>query len=291
VKSGFVSLIGRTNAGKSSLINSLLDAKIALISHKQNATRRKINAIIMHENTQIIITDTPGLHKSDKLFNQMLINSALKAIKDCDLILFVASIFDDTKDYEEFLSLNAKVPHLLILNKVDLAKNSQVLEKISQYAKFSAHFKALLPYSCRQKSYKKALLEEVAKFMPEHPFYYDSEFLTSTNEREIYKDFILESVFENTSDELPYCVEVLSLKAKDSPNTLFLETILITDTASHKAILIGKDAATLKRIGQKARFKIEKLAEKKVMLKLFVQVKKGWQKDKNLLKRLLNDEN
>lgn len=290
MKSGFVSLIGRTNAGKSSLINSLLESKIALTSHKQNATRRKIKAIVMHGDNQIIITDTPGLHKSDKLFNQMLINSALKAIKDCDLILFVASVFDSTKDYEEFLSLNSKAPHLLVLNKVDLAKNTQVLEKMSEYAKFSTHFKALLPYSCRQKTYRKALLDEILKYLPEHAHFYDSEFLSTASAKELYKDFILESVLENLSDELPYSIELLSLKVSEKPDIIVIDATLITDTPSHKAIIIGKEGATLRRIGKDARLKIEKLAGKKVLLKLFVQVKRHWQRDENLLKRLLNED-
>ncbi|HEC1774604.1 TPA: 50S ribosome-binding GTPase, partial [Campylobacter lari] len=111
MKSGFISIVGRTNAGKSSILNSLLEEKVAMVSHKQNATRRKINAIIMHENHQLIFIDTPGLHASSKAMNQLMIDLAIKSIVDCDVILFVASIYDDIKDYENFLSLNPKVPH------------------------------------------------------------------------------------------------------------------------------------------------------------------------------------
>ncbi|TQR34696.1 GTPase Era [Campylobacter sp. MIT 99-7217] len=290
MKSGFVSIIGRTNAGKSSIINALLDAKITLVSHKQNATRRKIKAIIMHNDDQIIITDTPGLHKSDKLLNQMLINSALKSINDCDLILFVVSVFDELKDYEEFLSLEPKVPHLLVLNKVDLVKNEALLKKLSEYAKFSEHFKAIIPFSAKQKTYKKTLLDEVVKHLEEHAYFYDPSFLTPSSEKEIYKDFILEAVFESVSEELPYCVESAIKSIKDTPNALFIEANLITDTPSHKAMLIGKDGLSLKRIGKNARKKIEKLAEKKVMLRLFVQVKKAWQKDENFLKSVLDED-
>ncbi len=129
MKSGFVSIIGRTNAGKSTLINSLLEEKIALVSHKQNATRRKIKAIVMNGEDQIIFIDTPGLHESKATLNQFLIQSAIKSMGDCDVILFVASIFDSVKDYENFLSLNPKVPHIIVLNKVDLADNGTLLKK------------------------------------------------------------------------------------------------------------------------------------------------------------------
>ncbi|MBC5856974.1 GTPase Era [Campylobacter jejuni] len=291
MKSGFVSIIGRTNAGKSTLINSLLGEKIALVSHKQNATRRKIKAIVMHEKNQIIFIDTPGLHESGATLNQLLIQSAIKSMGDCDVILFVASVFDSTKDYENFLSLNPQVPHIIALNKVDLTNNATLLKKLSEYTRFSEHFKAIIPYSSKKKSYKKSLLDEIVKYLDEHEYFYDPEFLSVSSEKELYRDFILESIYENLNDELPYSSEVLINRTKNTPNLLILEANIITDTNSHKAMLIGKEGLTLKRIGKNARFKISKLAQKKVFLKLFVTVKKNWQKDEEFLKKLLNDEN
>ncbi|EHH0538299.1 GTP-binding protein, partial [Campylobacter lari] len=140
MKSGFVSIVGRTNAGKSSILNSLLEEKIAMVSHKQNATRRKINAIIMHEKNQVIFIDTPGLHASSKAMNQLMIDLAIKSIADCDVILFVASIYDDIIDYENFLKLNPKVPHIVLINKVDLADKKTLLSKLAQYNQFSSYF-------------------------------------------------------------------------------------------------------------------------------------------------------
>lgn len=291
MKSGFVSIIGRTNAGKSTLINSLLEEKIALVSHKQNATRRKIQAIVMNNEDQIIFIDTPGLHESKATFNQLLIQSAIKSMGDCDVILFVASVFDDTKDYENFLSLNPKVPHIIALNKVDLASNDVLLKKLSEYAKFSECFKAILPYSCKKKTYKKALLDEICKFLPEHSHFYDSEFLTPSSEKELFRDFILESIYENLSDELPYSCEIIITNVKERVNLCIIDAQIITDTNSHKAMLIGKDGATIKRIGKDARLKISKLIQNKVLLKLFVIVKKNWQKDEDFLKKMLNYEN
>lgn len=290
MKSGFVSVIGRSNAGKSSLINSLLEEKIALVSHKQNATRRKIKAIVMHKNHQIIFTDTPGLHQSTKLFNQMLIQSAIQSIGDCDLILFIASVFDTLKDYKDFLSLNPKVPHIIILNKIDLSDDSTLFKKLEEYSVLSENFKAIIPYSCKKRIYKNILLDELVKYLPEHAYFFDPQFLTTSSQKELFKDFILEVLFENLSDELPYSSEVLISQFKETSELLILEASIITDTNSHKAMLIGKNGLTLKRIGKAARIKISKFAQKKVLLKLFVQVKKNWQKDEIFLKKLLNYE-
>lgn len=290
MKSGFVSIIGRTNAGKSTLINSLVNEKIALVSHKQNATRRKIKAIVMSEDNQIIFIDTPGIHESNVILNQLLIQSAIKSISDCDAVLFVASVFDNTKDYERFLDLNPKVPHIIALNKVDLTNNAVLLKKLSEYSKFSNYFKAILPYSCKKKSYQKALLNELCKLLPEHSHFYDSNFLTPNSEKELFRDFVLESIYENLSDELPYCCEVMIKNVKEKANLTIIDAQIITNTNSHKAMLIGKDGTTLRRVGKNARIKITKLIQNKVLLKLFVVVKKNWQKDEDFLKKMLNYE-
>ncbi|MCV3451031.1 GTPase Era [Campylobacter lari] len=290
MKSGFISIVGRTNAGKSSILNSLLEEKVAMVSHKQNATRRKINAIIMHENHQLIFIDTPGLHASSKAMNQLMIDLAIKSIADCDVILFVASIYDDIKDYENFLSLNPKVPHIVLINKVDLVKKEVLLKKLSEYSQFSSHFSAIIPYSAKQKFYKKILLDEMIKYLPEHPYYFDPEFITTTNEKDIYRDFILEAIYENLSDEIPYSTEVKIEKIKELEQIYYINATIITDSNSHKGIILGKDGTTIKRIGKEARVKIEKLAQKKVMLKLFVQLEKNWHKNEQNLKKILYDE-
>ncbi|TXE81656.1 GTPase Era [Campylobacter peloridis] len=290
MRSGFISIVGRTNAGKSSILNALLEEKIAMVSHKQNATRRKINAIVMYENHQLIFIDTPGLHASSKTMNQLMIDLAIKSIADCDVILFVASVYDDIKDYENFLSLNPKAPHIVLINKVDLVKKEVLLKKLSEYTQFSSHFSAIIPYSAKQKFYKKILLDEMIKYLPEHPYYFDPEFITTTNEKDIYRDFILEAIYENLSDEIPYSSEVKIEKIKELKQINYINAMIITDSNSHKAMILGKDGATIKRIGKDARIKIEKFAQKKIMLKLFVQLEKNWHKNEQNLKKILYDE-
>ena len=287
MKSGFVSIIGRTNAGKSSFLNALLNEKIAIVSHKQNATRRKINGIVMNGEDQIIFTDTPGLHESNKAINQLLINQAIKSMGDCDLIVFLAPIHDDTSDYEKFLALNPEKPHILVLTKVDESSNAKVLEKITKYQKFQDKFAALLTFSTKQPTYKKPLLDEICKLLPEHEYFYDPEFLTPTNEKEIFREFILEAIYENLSDEIPYLSDVIIKSVKEKTGITEIYASIITERDIHKSMIIGKNGETIKRIGIFARKLIQNLTNTKVFLKLDVVVKKGWSKEEKSLNQII----
>ena len=287
MKSGFVSIIGRTNAGKSSFLNALLNEKIAIVSHKQNATRRKINGIVMNGEDQIIFTDTPGLHESNKAINQLLINQAMKLMGDCDLIVFLAPIHDDTSDYEKFLALNPEKPHILVLTKVDESSNAKVLEKITQYQKFQEKFAALLTFSTKQPTYKKPLLDEICKLLPEHEYFYDPEFLTPTNEKEIFREFILEAIYENLSDEIPYLSDAIIKSVKEKTGITEIYASIITERDIHKSMIIGKNGETIKRIGIFARKLIQNLTNTKVFLKLDVVVKKGWSKEEKSLNQII----
>jgi len=287
LKSGFVSIIGRTNAGKSSFLNALLNEKITIVSHKQNATRRKINGIVMNGEDQIIFTDTPGLHESNKAINQLLISQAIKSMGDCDLIVFLAPIHDDTSDYEKFLALNPEKPHILVLTKVDESSNAKVLEKITQYQKFQDKFAALLTFSTKQPTYKKPLLDEICKFLPEHEYFYDPEFLTPTNEKEIFREFILEAIYENLSDEIPYLSDAIIKSVKEKTGITEIYASIITERDIHKSMIIGKNGETIKRIGIFARKLIQNLTNTKVFLKLDVVVKKGWSKEEKSLNQII----
>ncbi|QCD52696.1 GTPase Era [Campylobacter sp. RM16192] len=288
MKSGFVSIIGRTNAGKSSLLNFLLDAKIAIVSHKLNATRRKISGIVMHEKDQIIFTDTPGLHESNKTLNKLMINETIKSMGDCDAIIFLASIHDNTDEYEKFLNLNPKKPHILVLTKVDEVSNGNTLEKITYYQKFQDKFVALVPFSVKKQTYKKPLLDEICKLLPEHEYFYDPQFLTPTNEKEIYKEFILESIYENLNDELPYSTDVIIDRVQEKDEIINIFSTIITDRDGHKSIIIGKNGETLKRIGISSRKTISKFTNKKIFLKLIVIVKKDWHKSEKIINKINN---
>ncbi|MDD5156560.1 GTPase Era [Sulfurimonas sp.] len=286
-KAGFVSLIGRPNAGKSTLMNSLLGENIAMVSQKANATRKRSNAIVMHENTQIIFVDTPGLHEREKVLNQFMLDEALKAMGDCDLIVYLAPVTDNIENYEKFLKLNnSKIKHIIVLSKIDQVSQDKLFKKIAQYNKFSDLFEALIPMAVPKKVGHKDLLNTISKLLPLSPFLYDPDDLTSELVRDIYAGFIREGIFANVSDEIPYESDVLIEKIEEDKRLDKIFATIIIEKDSQKGIMIGKGGETIKRIGKYAREKIEALSGKKAFLELEVSVKKGWSKDKSFLEEI-----
>ncbi len=286
-KAGFVALVGRPNAGKSTLMNWILGEKIALVSQKANATRKRSNAIVMHNDDQIIFVDTPGIHQAEKLLNQYMLEEALKAIGDCDLVVYLAPASDKTIHYEKFLELNCdKRKHIIVLSKIDQISQADLLKKIGEYNRFSDHFLALIPMSVNKNVGKKDLLDTIAKHLDESPYLYDPDNITTEMVRDIYKEFIREAIFDNISDEIPYESDVIIDKIDEDAPVERIRATIIVEKDSQKGIIIGKGGSAIKRIGQSAREKIERLAMKPVYLDLFVSVKKGWTSDKKFLSDL-----
>ena len=286
-RAGFVSLIGRPNAGKSTLMNSLLGEKIAMVSQKANATRRRSNAIVMLKNTQIIFIDTPGLHEREKILNQFMLDEALKAMGDCDLIVYLAPVTDSVEHYEKFLKLNKKnIKHIIVISKIDQVKQDKLFRTIASYNQYSQYFEALIPVAIPKKVGHEDLLKVIARNLPESPYLFDPEDLTSELVRDIYAGFIREGIFENVSDEVPYESDVIIESIEEEKNIDVIHAIIIIEKESQKGIIIGKGGESIKRIGKSAREKIERLSTKKAYLNLQVVVKKGWTKDVNFLKEI-----
>ncbi len=286
-KCGFVALIGRPNAGKSTLMNSLLGEKIAMVSQKANATRKRSNAIVMHDNAQIIFIDTPGIHEREKMLNQFMLEEALKAMGDADLIVYLAPVTDSIENYEKFLEITrGEIPHIIALSKIDQVSQEKLLKKIGQYNKYSDYFKALIPIAVPRKVGHKDLLDQIVKYLPESPYLYDPDDLTNELLRDIYKEFIREAIFENISDEVPYESDVIIDKIYEEPHIDKIYATIIVEKQSQKGIIIGKGGEAIKRIGKSARYKIEELSGKQCYLNLQVSVKKGWSKDKSYLEQL-----
>lgn len=285
VKSGFISVIGRPNAGKSSLINSIVGERLTMVSKKANATRKRSLSIHMHKKNQLIFVDTPGLHETERLLNQFMLEEALKAMGDCDVILFLAPALDKLTEYEKFLDLHAtKTPHILVLTKVDTLTNEKLLEKIQSYQKYQDRFQALIPMTIKKGNSFEQLCDEILKHLPTHPYMYDPDMLTTQNMREIYKEYIRESIFENTSEEIPYFTDVIVTDVKDEENLTKVNATIIVEKGSQKGIVIGKNGATLKRIGRDARVLMEKISEVKIFLKLHVSIKANWSKNRKNLR-------
>jgi len=286
-KAGFVALIGRPNAGKSTLMNWLLGETITMVSQKANATRKRINAIVMHEDDQIIFVDTPGLHEQEKLLNKFMLEEALRAIGDADLVLFLSPVNDGVKYYKEFLALNkSKRKHVVLLTKIDQYSKEKLFKTMQAFSELQDEFEALIPVSSTQDIGAKDILDEIVKYLPESPYLFDPDDLTSENLRDIYREFIREAIFENISDEIPYESDVLINAVEESGKLERITATIIVEKPTQKGMMIGKKGAAIKRIGQDARVKIENLIRKKVYLELIVSVKPGWTRDKKALNDL-----
>jgi len=284
-KAGFVAVVGRPNAGKSTLLNHVVGEKLAMVSKKAQATRKRMNIIVMHDNAQIIFVDTPGIHKKERLLNKFMLDEALKAMGESDLIVFLAPVTDKLKEYEKFLATaQAKgVKHIIVLTKIDHVKQGDILAKLGEYQKYQDSFEAIIPFSVNKKVGKKALLDEIAKHLPHSPFLYDTEILTTENIRDIYKELIRESIFENLSDEIPYESDVTIERIEESDDFDKVYATIVVEKETQKGMIVGQKGVGIKRVGKFAREQMEFFSGKKIFLDLHVAVKKGWSKNKESL--------
>lgn len=279
-KCGFVAVIGKPNAGKSTLLNWLVGEKIMLVSHKANATRKRLKGILMHEGAQIVLIDTPGLQTGKKLLNEYMLSEAIKAVSDADLVLFIADARFALKDYEEFLEISEGKPHILLLNKIDMLDREKLFKTMEELNKHKNNFLELIPISATKESGKNEILDATIKYLPASPYLYDPELLTDQNIRDIYKELIREELFNGLSDEIPYETDVVINKIDESDTLDKVYATIIANKDSQKAMIIGKGGQTIKRVGMKARMALERFSQKKIHLELFVKTNKNWTTDK-----------
>jgi GTP-binding protein Era len=279
-KCGFVAVIGKPNAGKSTLLNWLVGEKIMLVSHKANATRKRLKGILTHDDAQIILIDTPGLQTGGKLLNKYMLSEAIKAVSDADLILFIADARFALKDYEEFLEISEGKPHILLVNKIDMLDREKLFKTIEELSKHKNNFLELIPISATKESGKKEILGSIVNYLPNSPYLYDPELLTDQNIRDIYKELIREELFNGLSDEIPYETDVVINKIDESDTLDKVYATIVANKDSQKAMIIGKGGQTIKRIGTKARTALERFSQKKTHLELFVKTNKNWTTDK-----------
>ncbi len=292
-KSGFVTLIGRTNVGKSTLINLLVGEKVAGISNKVQTTRTAIKGIVNRENSQIIFTDTPGIHKPKTKLNQTMIETSFGSLPDSDIILFLIEATSndigkgDKIIIEKIKETNKKT--FLIINKIDLVKKEKLLQLIEMYRR-EYNFEAVIPISAINKKYKEIILEEIEKELPIGPAYYDVEEYTDQTLRQLAEEIIREKALKVLQDEVPHGIYVEIEKMKQRKNKQNEEIYDIEATIyclreSHKGIIIGKNGEMLKKIGMLARLDMEKNFQVKVNLKTWVKVKPDWQSNDAILNK------
>lgn len=289
-RSGFVSIIGRPNVGKSTLLNRILGEKIVITSDKPQTTRNRIQGIHNVPGAQIVFIDTPGIHQARSRLNKYMVEVALSAIREVDLILFLVEANQKPGEQEQEIIdvlAGATAPVFLVINKVDLTEKGRVLERIAAY-KDRFPFREIVPVSAGTGDGVEHLVELVRKALPEGPVYFPDDVLTDVPERFIAAEIIREKVFRMTRDEIPYAtaVEVDSFKEREDGGLVSIAATITVERDSQKGIIIGKKGAMLKKIGSSARNEIEKLLNTKVYLELFVRVRKDWSEDERMLKEL-----
>ena len=296
-KSGFVSIIGRTNVGKSTLINSLVGEKIAITANKSQTTRTVIKAIINNKNSQIIFTDTPGIHKPKTKLGTTMNDNAWSTIPEVDIILFIVEATSngigkgDQMILEKLKESNKKA--ILVINKIDLIEKEKLLKLIDLYNK-EYNFVATIPICATQNENTNKIITEIEKNLPEGPAYYDVEEYTDQTERQLVEELIREKALRLLDQEVPHGiyveVEKMKLRKTSKNQDIYdIEATIYVLRKSHKGIVIGKDGSMLKRIGTYARQDIEKMLDTKVNLKLWVKIKEGWQDNDSIVKKFKNE--
>ncbi len=281
LRSGYVAIIGRPNVGKSTLMNHILQMKLAITSRKPQTTRKKMMTVYTEDRGQLIFLDTPGIHKAKTTLGEYMDKAAIGTINDADCVLWLVepSVFigEGEKAIAEILQKSG-VPVILAINKTDTVKDSAVPPVIEAYSKLY-DFEKIIPISAKHSIGKDELLSAIFKLMPVGEPFYDEDTVTDETERDIVAELIREQILRNLSDEIPHgtAVEIDSMKEK--PSCTFIDATIFCEKNSHKGMIIGAKGQMLKKIGTGARIEAEKLLDKKVTLKLWVKVRKDWRND------------
>ena len=292
-KSGFVSIIGRTNVGKSTLLNSLVGEKVAITVDKSQTTRTRIIAIVNRENSQIIFMDTPGIHKPKTKLGEIMNETAWQAVPDSDITLFIVDATEnkigkgDSLILEKIKEKNKKT--ILIINKIDLVQKDKLLGLIESYSK-EYNFEAVIPVSALDGKNNETILNEIEKHLPEGVAYYDVDEYTDQTERQLVEETIREKALKLLDEEVPhgFYVDVEKMKSRKTTkkeDIYDIEAVIYVLRNSHKGIVIGKNGSMLKKIGTYARHDLENMLQTKINLKLWVKVRENWQENNSILKR------
>lgn len=285
-KSGFVTLIGRPNVGKSTLMNCLIGQKIAITSNKPQTTRNKIQTVYTSEEAQIVFVDTPGIHKAKNKLGDYMVNLAERSLKEVDVILWLVepSNFIGAGERHIIEQLKkANTPVILVINKIDTVKNEELFGFIDTYRK-EMEFHEIVPVSALKNKNTEELIKCVIKYLPYGPAFYDEDTITDQPQRQIVAEMIREKALRSLEEEIPHGIAVTIEKMKWRGKIVDIEAVIICERESHKGIIIGKQGVMLKKIGSSARRDIENLLESKVNLQLWVKVKKDWRDSDLLLK-------
>lgn len=285
-KSGFVTLIGRPNVGKSTLMNHLIGQKIAITSNKPQTTRNRIQTVLTTEEGQIVFVDTPGIHKAKNKLGEYMVNVAERTLNEVDVVLWLVEPATYIGAGEQYIAKQLQrvdTPVVLVINKIDSVKKEEILQAIAAY-KDIYDFAEIVPVSARNGDNTKELLKVVMKYLPYGPQFYDEDTVTDQPERQIVAELIREKALHSLNEEIPHGIAVAIDQMKMRNKVMHIDATIICERDSHKGIIIGKQGNMLKKIGSTARFEIERMLECRVNLKLWVKVKKDWRDSEFLMK-------
>lgn len=290
-KSGYISVVGRPNVGKSTLLNSIIGEKISAISSKPQTTRQNITFIHTDDDSQMIFLDTPGIQRPKNKLGEFMLNESKEGIEEADIITYIVdvskrigkaerSIIDILKEY------NGQIPIILLINKVDKIKKEELLEIISMYSN-EGIFDELIPISAIKNDGIDIYLETLKKYLKPGPMYYSEDMITDKNERFIVSEIIREKGLRYLNEEVPHglAISIEGFKKRKDKNFYDIEAIIYVEREAHKKIIIGRGGSMLKRIGTESREDIENLLDAKVNLQIWVKVQKNWREKDNLVKR------
>ena len=293
-KSGFVTLVGRPNVGKSTLMNRLIGQKIAITSHRPQTTRNKIQTVYTCDRGQIVFVDTPGIHKAKNKLGEYMVNVAEKTLKEVDVVLWLVEPSDRVGAGDQHIAnqlKNINTPVVLVINKIDMVKKDQVFGFIEAYRKLM-DFADIVPVSALKGSNEAELIDVIFKYLPYGPMFYDEDTVTDQPMRQIVSELIREKALKLLDEEIPHGIAVSIDKMKERPNgrVCDIDATIICERDSHKGIIIGKQGSMLKKIGSAARYEIERMLDAKVNLRLWVKVKKDWRDSDFLIKNFGYDK-
>jgi GTP-binding protein Era len=289
-KAGYAAILGLPNVGKSTLLNALLSQKISIVNEKPQTTRKRILGILSEENYQIIFLDTPGILKPSYLLQEKMMDDVNRSIKDADIFLLMIDAFDDPEGQKLFSIpevkkvLESGVPVILVLNKVDLIKQEIVSAMLSKFEE-QGKFKSVIPLAANVNYNIQKVLVEIVDLLPENPKFYPDDIVADENERFFVSEIIREKVLELYREEIPYSVEVLVNEFKErQANKDYIEAEIVVEKDSQKGIIIGKQGAAIKKLGEVSRKEIEGFLQHEVYLELRVKVRKNWRTDEKMLR-------
>jgi GTPase len=284
-KAGFVSIVGKPNVGKSSLMNKLVGENVSIITSKAQTTRHRIMGMLNGDDYQVVYSDTPGILEPKYSLHQAMMSFVKVSLEDADVILLVVELQDkfEPELFERFHRITT--PILLLINKVDLAKGSQVTDKIAYWKEQLPNVTDILPVSAKSGENVSKILDTVKSMLPVHPPFFPQDEFTDRTERFFASEIIREKIFLNYSEEIPYSAEVAINSFKDEPDIIRISAEIYVERDTQKGIIIGKAGSSLKKVGTEARKDMESFFGKKVFLETHVKVADNWRKEKNRLRQ------